>query len=194
MRPMNDFQNPQELTQSVDKPECFLILFNVAKDSNFGFLIRTANAFGAKILVAGRNKVARFGATARTRRNPLQKFRFFEEAVDFVRERNCEILGVEIGEEAHSVWNEPFKGPTAFIIGNEGEGLSPKQLEIADRLVYIPQFGTAVSLNINVATGIVLSQFARWAGYEQTPIEGRKYMSTNSNAKEHAIRTGNLES
>ena len=157
-----------------------MILLNIAKDSNFGFLIRTANAFGAKILVAGRNKVARFGATGRTRRTPLRKFRHFDEAIDFVRERNCEILGVEIGEEAQSVWEEPFKGPTAFLIGNEGEGLSPKQLEIADRLVYIPQFGTAVSLNINVATGIVLSQFARWAGYEQAPIEGRKYLSKSN--------------
>lgn len=189
---MSDFQNPQELKQSDDKPECYLILFNIAKDSNFGFLIRTANAFGAKILVAGRNKVTRFGATARTRRTPLQKFRFFDEAIEFVRQRNCEILGVEIGEEAHSVWDEPFSGNTAFIIGNEGEGLSPKQLEIADRLVYIPQFGTAVSLNINVATGIVLSQFARWAGYAQTPIAGRKYLS-NSTAKEYAAKTGSLK-
>ena len=42
------------------------------------------------------------------------------------------------------------------MMGNEGEGLSKKQIGMCDQLVYIPQYGSAVSLNVNVAAGIVL--------------------------------------
>jgi hypothetical protein len=51
---------------------------------------------------------------------------------------------------------------------------------LCDRLVYIPQYGGAVSLNINVAGGIVLSHFAHWAGFFETPMDGRKFRHTEN--------------
>lgn len=56
-------------------------------------------------------------------------------------------------------------GPAAFMLGNEGQGLSPKQMALCDRFVYIPQYGVGTaSLNVAVAASIVLHHFSVWAG------------------------------
>jgi len=155
--------------------ESFLILFNIAKGSNFGFLIRTANAFGAEVIVVGRRDFSRRGANAKTRYTRIHRFYTLPEAVDFARSRGCQIYGVEISPQAESVCQHPFTGSTAFMVGNEGEGLLPKQMALCDRLVYVPQHGTAVSLNVNVAGAVVLHHFAQWAAFEEMPRQGHQF-------------------
>lgn len=60
---------------------------------------------------------------------------------------------------------------------SQGSGLSAKQLQACDKLVYIPQFGPGTaSLNVNVAAAIVLHQFTVWAGYAERPRAGQKYV------------------
>ena len=169
MPPIHDFE------RIIQKPESFLVLFNITKDSNFGFLIRTANAFGLSVIVVGRAKFSRGGATGKTQTTKAYKFHTLEEAIEFVRGRNCELVGIEIGEDSRPIWESEYSGPTAFMLGNEGQGLLPKQIAACDRLVHIPQYGSAVSLNVNVAGGIVFSDFARKIGYLPTPIGGRKF-------------------
>ena len=48
-------------------------------------------------------------------------------------------------------------------------------MALCDELVYVPQHGSAVSLNVNVATAIVLHHFAQWAQYAETPREGNQF-------------------
>lgn len=62
------------------------------------------------------------------------------------------------------------------MMGNEGTGLSPKQLALCDSFVYIPQHGRGTaSLNVNVAAAIVLHHFATWAQLPEAPRSGFKY-------------------
>lgn len=163
----------------------YLFLFNVSKKSNFGFLIRTANAFGAEIVLIGKRKYSSLGAVGGTRRTPMHHFFTMQEGVDFVRSQGCRVLGVEIMHQARSVSEEPFSGSTAFMIGNEGTGLEPWQMEMCDDFIYIPQFGTAVSLNVNVATAICLHRFASWAGWEECPRYGHQFVSDESIPEMH---------
>jgi RNA methyltransferase, TrmH family len=48
----------------------------------------------------------------------------------------------------------------ALIVGNEGSGVSPDLLALADKVVKIPLYGKAESLNVAVATGILLYAYA----------------------------------
>ena len=106
-------------------------------------------------------------------------------------------MGIEIDDTAEPVDAEAFHGPTAFIVGNEvrcttkvcetvalsrgclfvqGTGLSVTQREVCDRLMYIPQFGAGTaSLNVAVASSIVLHRFASWAKYRERSREGGKF-------------------
>ena len=85
-------------------------------------------------------------------------------------------MGIEIDDDAACVTQHPFTGPTAFMIGNEGQGLNEKQMTLCNNLVYIPQHGPGTaSLNVAVATSIVLHHFAQWAGYPERERQGHKY-------------------
>lgn len=153
----------------------YLILFNISKPINFGNLIRTANAFGSTPICVGKKDFSRCGATGRTRLTQVKHFYSLEEACDFVRSEGCSIYGVEIDSSAATIQSHPFSGSTAFMMGNEGEGLSRKQISICDQLVYIPQFGSAVSLNVNVAAGIILHHFANWAEFPQATLDRHQF-------------------
>jgi len=95
--------------------------------------------------------------------------------------RGFTICGVEIVEGAQNVAEHPFRGPTAFMSGNEGHGLSEAELAICDQFVYIPQYGQGTaSLNVAIATSIVLHHYSMWAGYNEQGREGFKYVVTES--------------
>ena len=86
----------------------------------------------------------------------------------------------------------------AFVMGNEGLGLSEKQKEICDEFIYIPQTrggsggmssatssrdangngrGSA-SLNVSCAAAIILHAYSLWADYPVAAIEGEKFVAT----------------
>lgn len=153
----------------------YLILFNISKPVNFGNLIRTANAFGAEPIAVGKKDYSRCGATAGTRLTKVHHFYTLPEAIAFTRSQGCTVFGVEISDQSKPIHEHPFAGSSAFMMGNEGEGLSHKQIAMCDQLVYIPQFGKAVSLNVNVAAGIILQHFATWAQFTPAKIVDHKF-------------------
>jgi len=86
---------------------------------------------------------------------------------------------VEIHAASQPVQSQPFRRSTAFMVGNEGIGLSPQQLQACDYFVQIPQYGRGASLNVNVAAGIVLHHFAVWAQFVSNPSRDGKFFQTN---------------
>jgi SpoU rRNA Methylase family len=91
--------------------------------------------------------------------------------------KGCKIVGIEIVEGASPIESHPFEGNTAFILGNEGDGLSSKQMALCDSFVYIRQFGSGTaSLNVAVASSIILHHFALWAGFKERDREGFKFV------------------
>lgn len=84
---------------------------------------------------------------------------------------------MEITDNAVAVNQHPFKKSTAFLLGNEGTGLSAKECEMCDFFVYIPQYGCGTaSLNVTVAASIVLHHFGVWAGFSERTRDGNKFI------------------
>jgi tRNA C32,U32 (ribose-2'-O)-methylase TrmJ len=104
-------------------------------------------------------------------------FNTLEECCEELKTKHgCEIIGVEITDNAKAVHTHPWSGPVAFMLGNEGTGLNERQLRVCDSFVYIPQYGVGTaSLNVAVAASIVLHQYATWAGYEERSRHGYKF-------------------
>ncbi len=154
----------------------YLVVFNVAKKQNVGGLIRTANAFGAsEVVVVGRRAFRELGACGTSTGVAKRHFYRLGDACAHLRDQGCAICGVEILDDAVSVERHPFRGSTAFLVGNEGDGLSAAQLAQCDHTVYVPQYGTGASLNVNVATAVVLHHFALWAGFDESRRVGSKF-------------------
>eukprot|EP00761_Pharyngomonas_kirbyi_P005600 gb/GECH01005605.1/.p1 GENE.gb/GECH01005605.1/~~gb/GECH01005605.1/.p1 ORF type:complete len:252 (+),score=68.42 gb/GECH01005605.1/:1-756(+) len=167
-------------------PECYVMIHHISKRKNIGRLVRSCVAFNVKqiLLVGGgsqkktkfHNKFALFGNKGSSDHMNFKYFGNVSEAVHWLKERNIAIVGVEIGESAQPIQNHPFTGSTCFILGNEGTGMTSKEIEICDYFVYIPQYGKGTaSLNVTVAGSIILHHFAVWAGYQQQSISGQKY-------------------
>lgn len=70
-------------------------------------------------------------------------------------------------QSATLLTNFAFRPDDNLIFGSEGFGIHPELLKLCDERVTIPQRGTTQSLNLSVATGIVLFEFLRQAGTSQ---------------------------
>ncbi|RAL38485.1 hypothetical protein DM860_002463 [Cuscuta australis] len=141
--------------------ESYVVVHNIAKRHNVGTLARSATAFGvSELILVGRRDFNSFGSHGSTSHLRFRHFHSLADAKIFLTDRDCDICGVEITESAVSVTQHPFKRNTAFLLGNEGTGLSEKECEICDFFVYIPQYGCGTaSLNVTVAASIVLHHF-----------------------------------
>ena len=158
----------------------YLIIYGVAKKHNIGNILRCAAAFNVTaVCLIGSRKFQSFGAHGSEVYVPMLFFEDLESCCKDLKEERgvVDILGIEIDESALAVHRHPFRGNTAFMMGEEGHGMNEKQLKLCDGLVYISQYGAGTaSLNVCVATSIVLHQFAVWAGFEERGREGQKYV------------------
>ena len=89
--------------------------------------------------------------------------RFLED----VKKAGFWVFGAEMaGERA---WETDLTGDLVLCLGSEGEGLRRLTRESCDRLVSIPMAGGGGSLNVSVATGILLYEISRQRGLRGNP-------------------------
>lgn len=139
-----------------------LLIFNIQSNTNIGQLIRTANAFGAKeICVVGRKKFSTYGSQGTFSTTKVRRFYQIDEALSHYKNLNFDIVGVEITSESISINEQEFVNNSVFILGNEGDGIHENILSKCDYCVFIPQFGSGASINVNAASGIVFNVFTK---------------------------------
>ena len=160
-------------------PEMYFIVHNVSKKHNVGTLARCATAFGVKtVVLIGSKNYNTFGCQGASNHVDFTYYETLKDARQQLTEvHGCEIVGVEIVDDAVPIEDHPFMGNTAFIMGNEGTGMTPQQKAICDKFVYIRQYGPGTaSLNVSVAASIVMHHFGLWAQYAERGREGEKYL------------------
>ncbi|KAF6252749.1 Alpha/beta knot methyltransferase [Scenedesmus sp. NREL 46B-D3] len=165
-------------TSGQQHPHCYVIVYNVSKKHNVGTLLRSCTAFGVKeVCLVGSRHFNAFGSHGADAHVQLRHFPTIDSCCTYLKDTaGCRILGVEIDAAAQPVQGHPFSGNTAFMLGNEGQGLSEKQMRLCDGFVYIPQHGQGTaSLNVTVAASIILHHFAVWAAYPERQREGAKF-------------------
>lgn len=127
----------------------------VSKSANVGALLRTAHAFGASFcFTLGTGFDARAGRTADTSDTPAHVPLWrFDSAAELHLPKGCQLVGIEIHEDAAEL--PSFRHPlsAAYVLGPERSSLSPALLARCDHLVRIP---TRFSLNLAVAGALVL--------------------------------------
>ena len=132
----------------------------------------------SEIVVIGANKLMTQGCHGTAGYVRFSHFDKLAEAVKYLRDvKGATLCGVEITPTAEAVHTKPFRGTTAFLMGNEGQGLTPQQMAECGQFVYIPQHSDATaSLNVNAACAVVLHHFAIWAALPEAPRDGFKFV------------------
>ncbi|MEN0589166.1 TrmH family RNA methyltransferase [Kurthia gibsonii] len=143
----------------------FLLIDAVQDPGNVGTMIRTADAAGMDAVILGKGSADPFNPkTIRSTQGSIFHLPVLRgELVDWVeqlQERDIPIYGTAL-DATSVVYNQVQKTPSfAVIMGNEGSGISKELLTKTTENVIIPIMGGAESLNVAVATGIVLYHFA----------------------------------
>jgi len=151
-----------------DKKPLVVVMDNIRSMHNVGSVFRTADAF----LISG---ICLGGFTPQPPHRDIHKtalgatdsvdWLYYENTVDAVvdlKARGYKVLAIE-QTEGSILLNEyeHTKVPTAFVFGNEVDGVSDEVIQECDGVIEIPQWGMKHSLNISVAAAVVLWEFVR---------------------------------
>lgn len=177
-RQMSDTRTPQGILTVLKKPSytmgdilhgenpLVMVLEDLQDPGNAGTIFRTGEGAGVSGIFLTRTcvditnpKVIRstMGSVYR------MPFLYVEDVVSLkseLTERNIRIFAAHLqGKNFYD--KEAYTGGTAFLIGNEGKGLTQEAAETADTLIRIPMCGQVESLNAAMAAGILMYEAAR---------------------------------
>lgn len=143
-----------------------VILDGVTDVRNFGAIARTAEICGAHALVIPLKGSAQINAEAmKASAGALTKIPVCREnslvnALEFLKQSGLKIMASSLKAE-QPLHQLDWTAPLAIVVGAEGDGISPSMIKDADELFIIPQRGTTDSLNVSVATGMILYEVMR---------------------------------
>ena len=147
-------------------PPLVLVLDGVQDPHNLGACLRTADACGALALVIPKDRAVQVNATVRkvaagaAETTPLAVVTNLARTLRLMKDAGLWIVGADA--EAPKLAHETdLKGPVALVMGAEGAGLRQLTRDTCDFLVRLPQAGTVESLNVSVATGMLLYEAQR---------------------------------
>jgi len=147
-------------------PPLVLVLDGVQDPHNLGACLRTADAAGVHAVVVPRDRAAGLSGTARKVASgaaealPLVQVVNLSRTLKWLKERGLWLVGTD-DEAATSMHAANLTGPLAVVMGAEGAGMRRLTREHCDVLVSIPMAGVVESLNVSVATGVVLFEAVR---------------------------------
>ncbi|SOC36522.1 TrmH family RNA methyltransferase [Ureibacillus acetophenoni] len=142
-----------------------LLIDAVQDPGNIGTMIRTADAAGLDAVVLGKGSVDAFNPkTVRSAQGshfhiPVVRGDLLDW-VEKLQEKDVPVYGTAL-ENAISYTEVKNSDAFAVIVGNEGSGIHPQLLDKTTQNLTIPIFGQAESLNVAVATGILLYQLVK---------------------------------
>lgn len=166
--PVN-YQPLEEIIASVyDRGETpfIVVLDHITDVRNFGAIARTAECAGVHaVVIPSRGSVTVTADAVKTSAGalltlPVCRPKSLEDAVKYMK--SCGLQIVTASEKASTNYTKAdMTLPTAIIMGAEDKGVSATLSAISDVAVSMPQFGKIASLNVSVATGILLYEVVR---------------------------------
>jgi RNA methyltransferase, TrmH family len=144
------------------KPESegiILLLDNIQDPGNLGTIIRIADWFGVKCIVASADTADVFNPkVVQSAMGSLIRVEMkYRDPLEFLRS-NPDLPILASSLEGDDLYHNIPLTKGILILGNESRGISPSLEKMATRRIRIPKFGGAESLNVSVATGIILSR------------------------------------
>ena len=155
-----------QLLDKLDEPAFILLLDGVTDPHNLGACIRTAEAAGIHALVVPKDKSCGMTATVRkvasgaAERLPFVQVTNLSRCIKALQERGIWFIGTDLATDTN-LYQQDLTGPLAIVMGAEGKGLRRLTKEHCDTLVKLPMKGAVESLNVSVATGVVLFEALR---------------------------------
>ena len=165
------------------QPDLTVIMENVRKPHNLAAVARTLEAVGGMQIHAitelTRIRLSQMSAGGVRKWISVHKHPDTKQGLAALKQQGLRIIATALDETAIDYREIDYTGPTAILVGEELEGISPQALEMADSTIVIPMKGMVQSLNVSVATALVLFEAMRQrdrAGmYEHCALDKENY-------------------
>jgi 23S rRNA (guanosine2251-2'-O)-methyltransferase len=144
----------------------FLVLDGITDIRNIGGIARTAYAMGVHALiipdkgVGALNEDALLTSAGALEKIPVCRVNSLMKAVDELHLNGIKVYATEMKADI-TVAEANLSIPCAIVMGSEEKGIYPALLKICDEKIGIPMPGEFESLNVSVATGIILYAVSR---------------------------------
>ena len=175
---MSDTRTPQGILAVIEQPKyelnlllaeenpLFVILENIQDPGNLGTILRTGEGAGVTGVIMSDNTVDIFNPKViRSTMGSIFRVPFLYEAnlsrvMERFREAGIAAYAAHLQGKVYYDGGS-FRGPTAFLIGNEGNGLTEELAGAADSYLKIPMEGAVESLNAGVAAALLMYEAHR---------------------------------
>lgn len=143
-----------------------LVLDGVTDPHNLGACLRVADGAGVHAVIAPKDRAVGIGATVSKVASgaaesvPYITVTNLARALRELKERDIRIVGTS-DDAAATIHALDLRGPVAWVLGAEGEGMRRLTRETCDELARIPMQGSVESLNVSVASGVCLYETVR---------------------------------
>jgi 23S rRNA (guanosine2251-2'-O)-methyltransferase len=168
------YQHTEDLVPTLfeeGKSPIFVMLDGLTDVRNFGAIARTCNCTGVDaIIIPAKNSVSVNADAIKTSAGALHTLPVCREqsltaTIQYLK--NCGfriVAATEKGDYDYTKAN--YTDPVCIIMGAEDTGVPYEHLKLCDEWIKIPMFGTIESLNVSVATGILLYEAIRQRGFK----------------------------
>ena len=156
----------QVLEQNKDNNPLYLILDSVQDPHNLGACIRTAEATKVTAIIIPKDRAVGITDTVRkvasgaVENVTVITVTNLVRAIKKIKEAGAWVVGAD-GEAEESIYDMNLKVPTAIIMGGEGKGMRESVIKECDYIAALPILGQIESLNVSVATGVILYEVVR---------------------------------
>lgn len=155
------------LEQLSKKDKSLILMLDEIQDlGNLGAILRTADAFNVDAVIYKSNNQANpFNEIViKTSTNAVSYLTLCEvtnlnQAIEKLKNHGFWIYASCLDNDSTNYHNQSYANKTVLIVGNEHKGVSQLVLKNSDVKIHIPQFGNVQSLNVSVATGILLADY-----------------------------------
>ncbi len=157
----------ESILTELDEAPFLLILDGVQDPHNLGACLRSAEAAGAHAVIAPKDRACGLTATVRkvssgaSEQIPLILVTNLARTLRQLQDNGVWVVGTTLHQSSQSIYVTDLKGPLALVLGAEGRGIRRLTAATCDALIHIPMAGRVESLNVSVATGIVLFEALR---------------------------------
>ena len=161
-----EYSNADEILSHITECSLLLILDGVEDPRNFGAILRTAECSGVdgtfipEHRSVGLNETVAKASAGASEHVKVAKVTNLNRLIQELKQNNVWVVGTAAEADMdYTQWD--WTRPSALVLGNEGKGLHRLVAENCDVLVKIPMYGKIQSLNVSVATGVILFEARR---------------------------------
>ena len=147
--------------------EVVVILDHIEDPHNLGAIIRTCEAAGIKSVIIPSDRQVQVNATVmKTSAGTLDFVKIvrvvnINNAIEELQKNGFWVVGTSLNDRSQDYREIDYSGKIALVVGNEGNGISDLVSKKCDFIAKIPMYGITNSLNVSVATGIMIYEIMR---------------------------------